>query len=173
MTKRLLSIFSSFTVCVWLAPGLFAQSDLKDHDTRQPIDISAERLEVKQKEGTATFTGTVIITQGKMALNADALTVYYDLSGGIDKPSIERLDVRGNVKLTSSTESVSGNWGIYDVTRRLVTIGGDVHLARSTSSLSGDRLELDLVSGLTKMDGLEGSDGRVTGSFSVPDEKTP
>ncbi|WP_191250230.1 lipopolysaccharide transport periplasmic protein LptA [Kordiimonas sediminis] len=159
----------ALVVSLAVSASAFGQSVLKGHDTEQPIDISAERLEVKQKTGQAIFKGTVIVSQGKMTFAADTLTVYYDTSDGTDNPTIERLDARGNVKLTSETESVSSEWSVYDVSRRLVTMGGAVKLSRKGSSLEGERLELDLVSGLTKLDGNPDDDGRVTGTFKVPD----
>ncbi len=145
-----------------------AQSVLKSHDTYQPLDITAERLEMKQREGRAIFKGTVNVTQGKMTLTADTLTVFYATEEGIENPSISRLDAQGNVKLTSETESLSGDWGVYDVDRRLITLGGDVVFAQGDNTLRGKRLEFDLVSGLAKLDGESTEDGRVKGRFSVP-----
>jgi len=145
-----------------------AQSVLKSHDTYQPLDITAERLEMKQREGRAIFKGTVNVTQGKMTLTADTLTVFYATEAGIENPSISRLDAQGNVMLTSETESLSGDWGVYDVDRRLVTLGGDVVFAQGDNTLRGKRLEFDLVSGLAKLDGESTEEGRVRGRFSVP-----
>ncbi|WP_374763069.1 LptA/OstA family protein [Yunchengibacter salinarum] len=147
-----------------------AQSVLKEHDTYQPLDISAERLEVKQKEGRALFEGAVKVVQGKLTLTADELTVFYENAQESDDPSIRRLDARGDVMLTSTTEKVTADWGVYDVDRRLVTMGGDVQLTRNDSVVRGKRLELDLETGLTKLDGAKGDENRVRGRFSVPDQ---
>ena len=163
--------FMVFSLSFLFSTSGYSQSILKGHDTEQSIDISAERLEVQQKTGQAIFRGTVVVTQGRLSFEADTLTVFYDLSEGSENPAIRRLDARGNVKLKSSTEEVTSQWSIYDVSRRLVTMGGNVNLSRQGSSLQGERLELDLVSGLTNLDGNAESDGRVSGSFKVP-EKT-
>ncbi|NVJ69365.1 MAG: OstA family protein [Alphaproteobacteria bacterium] len=149
-----------------------AQSVLKNHDTYQPLDISAERLEMKQREGRAIFRGSVNVKQGRMTLTADTLTVFYKTESGIENPSIDRLDAQGNVTLTSETESLTGDWGVYDVNRRLVTFGGNVTFAQGENTLSGKRLEFDLVSGLAKLDGEAAEDGRVRGTFNVPSKKT-
>lgn len=145
-----------------------AQSVLKSHDTYQPLDITAERLELKQREGRAIFMGTVNVTQGKMTLTADTLIVFYATETGVEDPSISRLDAQGNVKLTSESEALSGDWAVYDVDRRLITIGGDVMFAQGDNTLRGKRLEFDLVSGLAKLDGESTEEGRVKGRFSVP-----
>ena len=156
-----------------MSAGAHAQSVLKNHDTYQPIDISAERLEMKQKEGRAIFKGAVSVKQGGLALNADALTVFYQTENGVENPSISRLDAEGAVKLTSDSETLTGEWGVYDVDRRLITLGGNVTLLQGDNMLKGDRLEFDLVTGLAKLDGKASEDGRVRGQFSVPNQKDP
>jgi len=152
-----------------------AQSALKSHDTYQPIDITAERFEMKQKKGRAIFKGAVKVIQGQMTLSSETLTVFYKATEGEDKPAISRLDAQGTVTLISSTESLAGDWGIYDVDRRLITIGGNVTLKQGDNLLTGERLEFDLVSGLAKLDGQENAtnDGRVRGSFTVPKKEDP
>ena len=145
-------------------------SALREHDINQPIEITADRLEVRQRDNIALFIGAVEAVQGNMIFRADELTVFYDPETAGATPSIARLDARGSVQLFSPSESAEGEWGIYDVERRLITLGGDVTLRRGETVIRGDRLELDLTSGVTKFDsaGDENSDGRVTGRFKPP-----
>jgi len=147
-----------------------AQSVLKDHDTYQPIDITAERLEMQQKQGRAIFTGAVQVLQGKLTLRSNTITVFYDRSDAAGDPSISRLDAQGQFQLLSDSETLTGDWGVYDVDRQLITVGGAVIFKQGTSELTGSRLEFDLVSGLAKLDGENTAteDGRVRGTFSVP-----
>lgn len=177
--QRLRSTATAITVIlVWLA-GLAApataQSVLKDHDTYQPIDISAERLEMQQKQGRAIFTGAVQVLQGKLTLRSRTITVFYDGSDSEGDPSISRLDAQGQFELLSDSETLTGDWGIYDVDRQLITVGGAVVFKQGTSELTGSRLEFDLVSGLAKLDGenTASENGRVRGSFSVPSPPKP
>jgi len=148
-----------------------AQSILKSHDSYQPLDITADRLEMKQKQGRAIFKGAVKVTQGKMTLTSESLTVFYKTPEGSEKPAISRLDAQGTVTLVSETESLTGDWGIYDVDERLITLGGSVTFSQGNNTLKGNRLEFDLVSGLAKLDGQQQDGGRVRGSFSVPEAK--
>lgn len=171
MTLRASTLFLLFTASLMLPQAAHAQSVLKDHDTYQPIDISAERLEMKQKEGRAIFKGAVSVKQGGMTLGADALTVFYQTENGVENPSISRLDAEGNVTLASDSETLTGDWGVYDVDRRLITLGGNVTFRQGDNMLNGDRLEFDLVTGLAKLDGKASEDGRVRGKFSVPEQK--
>lgn len=162
-----------FLAVACLAHPAVAQSvsALKGHDNKHPIDISADRLEVKQKENLAVFKGAVEAKQGDLILSAEALTVYYEAGEGVANPSILRLDATGGVALDSPSENARGDWGIYDVVRRIVTIGGTVTLNQGGTEIRGDRLELDLDSGISKFDGIAGSnEGRVRGQFSVPEK---
>ena len=165
-------ILASVLLCAsvtGIAPPGHAQSVLKDHDTYQPIDITADRLELKQRESRADFTGNVRVIQGQLTMTAENLTVFYETVEGTSDPEIRRLDVTGGVRLASRTETVEGEWGVYDVDRRLVTIGGNVLMTQNDTTIRGDRLELDLVSGLTKLDSVEDAEeGRVRGRFGIP-----
>lgn len=145
-------------------------SGLEGHDTEQPIDIVADELKVDQDKKLAIFEGAVEVTQGDLKFLTETLRVYYE-TGDSENPKIVRLDATGRVRLESPGESAEGNWAVYDVKSKTVTIVGDVWLKRENSEIKGERLEIDLVSGVTKFDGqaLE-EDGRVSGRFDLPDD---
>jgi len=175
-TRHIASAAAALAFCfaAYAAP-VSSQSVLKDHDTYQPIDISAERLEMQQKQGRAVFTGAVQVLQGKLTLRSNTITVFYDRADTDGDPSISRLDAQGQFQLLSDSETLTGDWGIYDVDRQLITVGGDVVFKQGRSELTGSRLEFDLVSGLAKLDGenTADEDGRVRGSFTVPSKPKP
>jgi lipopolysaccharide export system protein LptA len=146
-------------------------SALKGLDTNAPIDFDAAQLEVLDAQNQALLSGAVVIRQGKLTLNADRVKLLYDRKAG-GNPEIERLDARGSVVLVSPSERATGNTGIYDVAQRIITLIGNVTLDRGGSVLKGERLVLNLASGLTSFDGARGaaagSSGRVTGRLIVP-----
>lgn len=151
-------------------------SALKGHDQTQPIDITADRLEVREQEDIAVFTGSVEAVQGDLRISADSVTVHYRKPENGGDPTISRLDMAGHAKLVSPSEEVASEWAIYDVAARLLTLGGSVVLQRGETLLRGERLELDLASGITKFEGAptagEGEQsGRVRGRFSVPEDR--
>lgn len=176
-------------------------SALKDHDVQQPIDITADRLEVRTKDNVAVFEGRVRADQGDMTLSADRVTVYYQgdetktaqtLSGDTAKPeakpeakpaagaedkppTITRIDAAGSVKLVSPSETATGSWGVYDMEKRIITVGGAVQLTRGDATIKGDRMQVDLNSGVTKLDaadmGAGEGKGRVRGRFTPSDKK--
>lgn len=160
-------------------------SALKEHDIRQAIDISADRLEVRAKDNVAVFEGRVQAVQEDLTLNADRITVHYQTrrtdptaqaAQDSRPPAISRIDATGRVRLSSPSENVASDWGVYDMEQRVITLGGGVVLSREDVVVRGDRLQVDLRSGVTKLEtadagaGLQGEQGRVRGRF-VPAEK--
>jgi lipopolysaccharide export system protein LptA len=129
-----------------------AQEGLR-HDGSLPIEITADTLEVQQRDQVATFIGNVDAVQGDLTLSADQLRVYYQ---GGDAPegagAIRRIEAHGNVFLSSPEETAQGEVGVYDVGQQLVTLERAVVLTRGANVIRGDRLEYDLASGFSRVE---------------------
>jgi lipopolysaccharide export system protein LptA len=151
------------------ALGQGAGSSLKGHDTDAPVDVAADRIEVQDRADRAIFAGNVHVRQASLTLDTDRLTVAYSSAGGIE---IDRLDASGGVTVRSPSETARGDFGIYDLDRKLITLIGGVVLTRGGSRVMGSRLMIDLDSGRAVIDGgppgVGASGGRVTGHFTVP-----
>jgi lipopolysaccharide export system protein LptA len=150
-----------------------AVSALKGHNSRAPVDVAADRIELQDRSDRALLSGNVEIRQGDMTLRAPRVTVAYTRAGGTE---IQRLDASGGVTVTSPSETARSQFAIYDFDRRLITMLGGVTLSRNGSNVNGGRLVIDLNTGRAAVDGSAvgstGSGGRVTGRFTVPD-RTP
>lgn len=127
------------------------------HDTTLPIEITADTLEVVQDEQVATFTGNVDAVQGDLVLSADRLLVHYrggdqqaDEAAG-NGGTIRRIEALGNVLVTSPEETAQGEVGVYDVAGSLVTLEGSVVLTREEHVIRGERLEIDLTTGRSRV----------------------
>lgn len=164
-----------------VSAGAAAQgtSALKRHDTNAPIDVDAARIEVRDGDRQAVFSGSVKVKQGDLRLNADSMTIRYRRDG--DNPTILRLDAKGAVEMVSPSERARGDFGIYDVEERQITLIGRVTLNQGQSVLRGGRVAIDLVSGRSTIDGggprspggaAEPGGGRVSGRFVVPERRT-
>ncbi len=169
--SRILTIVAGLAA-VPLASMALAQesvSALKGHDPDAPIDVAADRIEVQDRSDRAVFAGNVHVRQASLTLDTSRLTVAYTSSGGVQ---IRRLDASGGVTVKSPSETASGDFGIYDLDRKLITLIGAVQLNRGGSQINGQRLTIDLNSGRAVVDGgpagVGQSGGRVTGHFTVP-----
>lgn len=157
-------------------PAAAQQSGLANHDTNAPIDVDAGRVEWRNADRLAVWSGGVKATQGNLTLEAATMRVATKPNG--DALQILRMDADGNVRLTSPSEKATARTGIYDVEKRLITLVGDVVLNQGQSVLRGQRLVVNLTSGQSTLDpgtvkGAGGtvSQGRVSGRFVVPDRK--
>lgn len=163
-----------------LAASPLGAQALKNHDANAPVDVEADRIEVQDRADRAVFSGNVRVRQAELTLNAQRLTVAYSGGAGAG-PQIQRLDASGGVTVQSPSETARGDFAIYDLNRRLITMLGGVVLEQGANTVRGGRLVIDLNSGRSVIDGrsaggAEGvagaSGGRVTGRFTVP-QRTP
>ena len=152
-------------------------SSLKGHNSNAPVDVTADRIEVQDRADRAIFAGNVHVVQAEMTLDTPRLTVAY--SGGQNTSNnnvqIHRLDAAGGVVVKSPTETAKGDFGIYDLDRKLITLIGNVQLNREQNQVNGSRLVIDLDSGRAVVDGgppgVNSSGGRVNGHFTVPQKQ--
>ena len=153
-------------------------SALKGHNSNAPVDVTAERIEVQDRAARAIFAGNVHVTQAELTLDTPRLTVAYSGgTGGDSNVQIRRLDAAGGVVIKSPSETARGDFGIYDLDRKLITLIGNVQLNRDQNQVNGARLVIDLDSGRAVVDGgppgVNQSGGRVTGHFTVPQRQQP
>jgi len=155
-----------------MATGAGAQA-IAAFNTNQPVSFNADRIELQDRQNRVVLTGAVEISQGDLRLTAQRTTIAYADAGAL---TIQRLDASGGVVVTRGGERASGDAGVYDFNRRIITLSGGVTLRRGGDTLNGGRLVIDLNSGLSSVDGAgaaAGSNrpaGRVSGTFAVPDQ---
>ena len=154
-------------------------SALKGHNTNAPVDVTSERIEVQERADRAVFTGNVHATQGDMTLETPRLTVAYSTAQGSSNGAnvqINRLDASGGVVVRDPSETAKGDFGVYDLDRKLITLIGNVQLTRDKNQVNGARLVIDLNSGRAVIDGgppgVNSSGGRVSGHFTVPQQNS-
>lgn len=109
--------------------------------------IDADRLEVDDAAGTATFTGNVVVVQPTLTLNAGKLVADYAKGGG----GISRMTATGNVAITRKgadvPETAKGDVAVYLPATQNLTMTGAVTLTHGANVLTGDRLVYDMKAG--------------------------
>jgi lipopolysaccharide export system protein LptA len=142
-------------------------------DSRQPIEITADTLEVLQNERKAIFSGNVVAQQGNIRMQAARMLVFYtgeDSQQGASVKGISRIEADGNVFFASPTETVKGDRAIYEVSREQITMTGNVVLTRDKNILKGTQLTYNLATGKSVLgSGGAAGGGRVKGLF-VPNQ---
>ncbi len=132
-------------------------------DTSLPVEVTADSLSVSQQDGTAIFTGNVVIIQGEMRLAAPRVLVVYAEASEGQQARIARLEATGGVTLVSGPDAAEAERADYNVDDGKVFMQGNVLLTQGNSALTSERMTVDLEGGTAQMDGrvrtiLRGSD---------------
>lgn len=124
-----------------------------------------DSLEYWETRRLAVARGDAVALRENQRIEADVLTAYFN-DGPDGENRIERVDAIGNVKITTPEEVVRGNEGVYDVLREVATLAGNVRVTRGDNQLNGERAEVNLKTGVSRMLPGSGSGGRVKGLFT-------
>ena len=145
----------------------------------QPVHIEAATLEVRDKDQVATFSGDVRVTQGDTNLRCKKLVVFYEQDDDAAKSKslkaaspgpggqqrIKRLEARGGVVVTQKEQTATGETGVFDMKTNTVTLNGKVVMTQGKNVLRGDRLVVDLTSGVSRVESGKNGQSRVQGLF--------
>jgi len=118
-------------------------------DPTEPVEISADSLQVDQDSGRAVFSGNVVVGQGDLRLAATRIEVIYQSESG----DISRLEASGGVTFVTATEEAEAAGAVYDLDGRNLVLTGDVLLTQGASAIAADRMDVDLDTGNATMQG--------------------
>jgi lipopolysaccharide export system protein LptA len=135
--------------------------------SKDPIYITADRLDIFDKEGRAVYSGPsgVTATQGNSKLVGSELTAYYERqkdnadktageqsqSQGMGASAVKRIVVKGPVSVVQNDQVATGDAGDFDRVNNIVTLTGHVSLTQGQNVTTGDKLVYDLNSGVANV----------------------
>lgn len=158
-------------------------------DSKEPIKIDADKLDVLDKENKAVFTGNVVAVQGETTVRCTIMTVLYEGRGGqgAAKPaangapatatatpaaapaapngndsSIKRILCKGPVTVVSKTQAATSDNAEFDRANNVVIMTGNVALNDGPNITRGEKLTYNTVTGVAN---VENRTGRVQGFF--------
>lgn len=145
----------------------------------KPVRIEAASLEVRERDKAAVFAGNVMVQQGDTTMRAKRLVVHYDLEAGktaseksaakaagesVAPRQIKKLEATGGVIVSTREQTATGDTGLFEMATNTVTLSGNVVLTQGPNVLRGERLTVDLNSGVSRIEAGKGT-GRVQGLF--------
>ncbi|WP_082735722.1 lipopolysaccharide transport periplasmic protein LptA [Polycladidibacter stylochi] len=155
-----------FSFCIIMLAGPFAafaqEGTFSDafagfaSNNNEPVEIEAQKLEVQDKDKTAIFTGTVVVTQGTSTLKTEKLVVYY--KGSVEgeaapQQSISRLEAFGDVLISSKDQVATGDQASFDMVKEFMVMTGDkVVLTQGKNVIVGKKITVNLKTGRVNMD---------------------
>jgi lipopolysaccharide export system protein LptA len=136
MGRWFLVLFVSFC-CI--STG-FAAEQVDAPDTKQPIEITAQTLELIQQQRQSIFTGNVVAKQGDMVLSADKLTVFLLKK----QDQIDRLEAVGTVKVVQLDRVATADRAIFYQFEGKLVLSGHAVVVQDSNKVSGDEIDIYL-----------------------------
>ena len=142
--------------------------------TKEETITARDSMEYSQKDQTAVARGEAVAIREDKRLTADVLTAHFkaDAEG---KLQIHALAAQGNVTISTPSEYMRSDRGVYYVADELAELFGDVKITSGQNQLNGGYAEINLATGvsrlLAKPPGGTG-EGRVRGLL-VPGKAEP
>ncbi len=148
---------------------------------------------VKVVQGDTTLTSKVLVvyyesgnrnaqpaapanakTSGKAASAPKSASAQSPMQSSTPGPggasSIRRLEAKGDVIVTQKDQVVTGETAVFDTKTNLITMLGGVVLTQGGNVLRGDRLMVDMTTGVSR---VESDSGKVQGLFSPSGQNGP
>jgi lipopolysaccharide export system protein LptA len=136
---------------------------------------------MRDKKKEATFSGNVKVVQGDTTMTSKILVVFYESASApaaapagnakaAAKPApiqsatpgpggssqIRRLEAKGNVVVIQKDQVVTGQTAVFDTKTNLITMLGEVVLTHCKNVLRGDRLLVDMTTGVSRVESDNG-----------------
>jgi lipopolysaccharide export system protein LptA len=140
--------FALISAAVSAQEAKIAFGDLAQ-DTGLPVQVQADQFAVNNADGTAVFTGNVLVVQGEMKLAAAEVKVKY----GTDQKEIDQLIATGGVTITNLGDAAEAKEAVYSVAGGVIVLSGDVLLTQGPSVMAGQKLTINLKDGTGVMAG--------------------
>lgn len=133
----------------------------------QPIQIESDRLEVREEENVAIFSGNVNVVQGATVLKSGKMTVHYKNDGGsaaTGSSDIDRLEVYDKVYVKSENQVATGDRGSFDMASEVLVLSGkEVVLSEGDNVAVGCKLTVQMKTGKARLESCsnDGGSGRI------------
>ena len=154
---------------------------------KEPVQLNADNLEMRDKDGVAIFTGNVSVVQGDRIMRTSKLIVHYAKSdddtgakgtaksdkkstgktgkavptsgvGGLGSTGVEKMEASGKVYIKTATQVATGDEGIFDGKSNIMVLTGQrVILADGDNIATGCKLTAHMDTGKAFMESCKSS----------------
>jgi lipopolysaccharide export system protein LptA len=143
-------------------------------NSKEPIRIDANKLEVFDKEQKAIYSGDVVAVRGTTTTRASVMIIFYEskkdnapkartpASSGQDG-NLKRIELKGPVSVVNGTQTATANEMIYDAASKQVTLKGNAVVADGPNIQRGELMVYNTDSSVAQ---ITNPGGRVQGIFT-------
>ncbi len=113
-------------------------------DRDQPIEVEADRLEVRDEENLSVYEGNVNLTQGSLQIRSDRLVIHFN-----DKRELTLMEMTGNParlrQLDDQQREMRGQARRinYTESESLLELIGDARFDHAGDSIESERIRID------------------------------
>ena len=134
-----------------------------EFNKKDPIYITADWMEVDQKQNTITYKGRVVTIQNEMTMRSENLVAYYDP----EMKQMKQIVAEGKVNATQGNRVATGDKAVFDNQTKTVTLTGSPVMRQGNSQVSG----VKVVYFIDKDKAIAEGDGKVRVQATIfPDE---
>ena len=119
-------------------------------EARKPIEILADSMVWNKKLGQAIATGNAKAVQGQTTIKANKIIAVLSEE---NSQQIKELQASGKVVFLKDKQLATGDKATYYLNQDKVIITGNVELKKDGNIIKGEKLIIDFLSGLSKMEG--------------------
>lgn len=154
LSLKLYPLLASFlcSCAAWALPG----------DKHETIHGSADNLTVDQKNGVATYTGSVEIRQGSLIIHADSIIIHTNAEGGVEKmiatgspAKFQQQPEEEQGVVTAAAKQIT-----YTPNNEHLLLIEDASVEQNGAVMSGPHIDYDLVKEVMKAEGNNKGDGQ-------------
>ena len=118
-------------------------------DNRKPVEIIADSMEWNKQLGQAIAVGNAKAIQGQTTIKANKIIAVLSED---NSQQIKELQAIGKVVFLKDKQLATGDKATYYINLDKVIITGNVELKRDDNIIKGEKLIIDFLSGLSKME---------------------
>jgi lipopolysaccharide export system protein LptA len=155
-------------VCIMLVllagPALAAPADPPATDRREPVEITADRMEADDAAKTVIFSGNAVAKQGDVTITGDRLTIFAPPAGG----DVERVLAEGHVRIVQGARVATGERAEYFRAEERIVLTGSPRVSEGANLVQGHEIVVFVKENRSVV--KSGRDGRVNAVFTPQGE---
>lgn len=147
----MIAVFASYSATTLALPG----------DKNETIRGSADNLTVDQKNGVATYTGSVKIQQGSLIISADSIVIHTNPDSSVEKmiatgspARFQQQPEKDQGVVTAAAKQIT-----YTPSNEHLVLIEDASVEQNGAVMSGPHIDYDLVKEVMKAAGSNGAAG--------------
>jgi lipopolysaccharide export system protein LptA len=105
---------------------------------REPIVVTANRMEADQLGELVTFSGAVTLKKEDVTLHADTLRVFYDPRNR----GVREIRARGKVRVVQEGRVALADKAVYFSKEEKIVLTGDARVIENDNQVGGERITL-------------------------------